>query len=1018
MIIKSLTKKVGFFLHFLMFLIIIDVWFLFMIVWMPFDRIHSEIFWDEEVQQVKETPIQIDKTRVEMREPETLRPEVLSSFRFSKSNPDIQSLKDITPYVMVGSPTLGYALMTYTNNHDKAVKDIRNSLASYTEETETDDENTEDNENGGDIHIDWDSDVNRPRISPREALQKNPTYVEFLSNLLLDHLSYENKNIEKRNNLIKRKSQNEGDDNNPENEEEKIPLLEEYLLENDSYDAYAAFLTSPQFYDKVLIPFFRIYWNNPKESDLVILKSEIRVAWNNKLRSDYYKTYNIISEDKLSDMDQIWRLINNNIHSTIKNFANWSDVTWKWLPKALDSIMDKILDNEFIKSKIWDEAFRLQFDSLLRNSILWFIWSNIDEDHPLKHTGNAEYDLRLRSYLYLYWKYSYSNHFKSGWWSLESYESDLEDILEAILYYEWDIDKVKENKYLKAEEARAKEQEALQRQSREETFRRNKEGNSGIRGLSLTRETKSLTENENNVDLNNASWSQIAQWLWLWSKITQFDKSTLTEMPESDRFFLNRTAFHETANKVFQNNDKLKSFIPIRDLKKFFNISNNWISFNEENWSKFREDWIKNNGNFDTETLDEIENLLKIWFIAEFNNTLKDLTLSCRDRMGDVHNIVKDHAIGAVIDNIKDVFDGLIRTNTSWEYFEWFKYDEAEPVKIDGDNMIISGRFRWEVLNISYNVKTWELKMSEYIHNIWDVKWNDFIIWNKSPTLSIWTIESFDKILENFYNSPTSSLSDWINEKFGRQRPSQSKEWSVWSNGKEWWKDDNKSRDKHRNNSSWIRWEAIRETKDHADRLRLQQICWTKIDEIWSRIKEELENHTTENSAVSWLLKTLNITPKYESVIFKKWSDLYNFVQIVQESAKKNKESLDSFLEQMPRFLEKLWLSWNGNNENWEKTATEDSKLIFDDNNSDWNDNSDWDDIIWFIRQNGNNFIKKRDEIISAQFEEPSNFWLLKIITEKFTTGSGSDKQFNKMKINEFMSQLTDALDIKRLGIA
>jgi hypothetical protein len=33
--------------------------------------------------------------------------------------------------------------------------------------------------------------------------------------------------------------------------------------------------------------------------------------------------------------------------------------------------------------------------------------------------------------------------------------------------------------------------------------------------------------------------------------------------------------------------------------------------------------------------------------------------------MEDVHNVVKDHAIGAVIDNIKDIFDELVRNNTS-----------------------------------------------------------------------------------------------------------------------------------------------------------------------------------------------------------------------------------------------------------------------------------------------------------------------------------------------------------------
>lgn len=976
----------------------------------------GQISWREKtelkLERIEEKTVQKDNTRFEMgKKPEmqktpSVNPDILAKWNFSRSSKngiDIKLYDSISKGLVHYAPWAAFALHSYS----KSYNDIENLLDTnygWSIPDEEPDWNS------------WELDQNMSKkLMQMRALKNNPTFCNFLTNLVNEHSSLKAiATRERKKDMIQWKIWNKetlsGERGNGDHIEdewiETIPLLEEYILEHDTNEEYSEFLTSTQCFDKVFLPFFEEHG----VANLSSLEWYIRRAWNGKLQSDYYAKYKIVSKEDLSEMDNFWQFIWKSISGAIKNhIKNWWNREWKWLPDALNFVMNEIIKNEKIRKRMWDKAFKLHFDDLLKNAIIGFVWNNVDENDVLKHTENLSYDLELRSYLYLFWKYFYPDDFKSKWWSLSSYESDLEEILTAILYYEWNIDKVRENKYLRAEEARTKEKEIAQKQAREEAFRRNQERNGRMRGWSTGVDTRSLTENWGNIDLNNASWSQIAQWREIWKQITQFDKTMDSKVPEADKVFLNMSAFNETVRVSFQKNDLLKSYITTRDLRSFFNVTKDWITFNNDNRYRFKNEWIKEKGIMDAENLDKIENLLKIWFISEYNDSLKNLTISCRDKMGDVHNVVKDHAIGAVIDNIKDIFDELVRNNTSWEYFEWFKYDKSEPVKMNGDEMIISGSFRWKPLNISYDVKTGELKMSEYIH-IWEK--NSFIIWSSAPTLKIWNIDSFDKILNSFYNHPSSSLSEWISERFGRQRPQFEQRKLDWNNNKLSWKTDNESASTQRPRPSWRRRESIRQMKDQSDSLRLQQICWTKIDEIWWKIREELEKHTTENSILSDMLKTFGISKKYETVKFVDGSDLHTFTQIIKNS---DQQTLNEFLNNMPQFMNLLWLKW------WEETDQIKDKEKSDSIWSIPEDNDGWSEefnIVHYLQRHSTNFNQEKKAVSSAQFGSPSNFWILEVFNKKFSSEDNTNWKLNSLKIREFMSQIWDTLDIERLGIS
>ena len=86
--------------------------------------------------------------------------------------------------------------------------------------------------------------------------------------------------------------------------------------------------------------------------------------------------------------------------------------------------------------------------------------------------------------------------------------------------------------------------------------------------------------------------------------------------------------------------------------------------------------------------------------------------------------------------------------------------------------------------------------------------------------------------------------------------------------------------------------------------------------------------------------------------------------------------------------------------------------------NSDWN--SDWKydrkyDILDYLKKNWENFDKETSRVDSAKFDNKENFWLLRIINEKFVKGTPPNQHFDELKIKEFIPMIEDTIRTRNL---
>ena len=810
----------------------------------------------------------------------------------------------------------------------------------------------------------WEKDIYDNNLSSHDsdtkslecALINNEQYPLLIANISKEYSKHKDRDREVLQTRIKRRQETKIDKEEWEILSEEIPSFEEFLLENDTEENFNEFLKN-DYADKVVLNNLRLLvdkeWNT--HFDLVSepdLTAEVKVAWRAKLLNDYYSKYPDLNKKSFSEELKKWEFIKHKIDYVVSRYLMKDNTTW--LATQLDWVLNEIENDKSFSFE--DEESRNifldNFGQFLRNCIREYYRLKDDKENDKK------LNLQLKSYLYLYWKYFYKDKFKTHWWDLNSYEKDLNEILEAILYFNWDLDTLKKNKYLEYEKELLRAQEERQRIAREEAFKKNRERNNNLKSLSFDTWNLDVNWNRKNFDLQNASWVDIAQEEWLWKHLNQFKLKESSN--ESDTSILRNSAFYKVCENFLKRNEMVSKYLSIKDLQKLFVLWDDNMYFNQENWDKFKSSWIEKNG--DSGDFDLIESSLKFSFPSEFKSSFEELLSFSNDKMWEIHETVKNHAIWAVIDNIKDIFDEICNKNVSWQYFEWFKYNESEPVKIIGDCMIISWYFRWEVMNISYNVNNWKLCINSCISKVW----NDFSIWSTSPTQEIWIIKPFDDILKDFYNKPSESTVDWIYN---------------------------------------IKWNWMKnkiEKKKESDRLKLQEICLTTIDKFWDKVTEEIDKKAKINTTVVSMLRTLNIFPWYKSVVFKPWTDLHEFIQIVQNSDKYG--TLDYFLRFIPDFSKLLWLSWWKNNLKQNKTAA-DSKPLFE---------YKWDnETITYIRENSKNFDNEAEKKL-AEFENPNNFWILKIINEKFTSWETvweiSRKKFDINKIDEVEHDLAELI--------
>jgi hypothetical protein len=811
-------------------------------------------------------------------------------------------------------------------------------------------------------------------------LAHNEQIQSLLSDILSSYWNYIKQDETLLRRLIEKKKSLEKNGNNAE-QWEIVELFEEYLLNNDSQEWFEQFLLSNWCIRDIILWYFQSHTLNWKLNANLIsknnIKAKIKAERYKKLYMNYNEKYNLELNDRLINMVNFWESIKGTVDEIISNYLNKS-IWEKEFLSSLEWLIWKGKSNETIKKIIESDPSAMdKFNFLLKNSIkeysrLLDIWN---ENRTLQKTGDNVFDTQLRTYLFLYWKIFYPDIFISNWWTLDTHEWELWKILEAILVADWKLEKTKNNdinnKYINVEENFQNEITGRDRKMRKRARRPMNKYHPANKKEEIL---PNNIENKN-LDIQNASWVEIAQEMELGKSLTGFKMKEIQS--NVDIIFRKKITFKKTCIDFLDKNWENFHKFGLR-ISNLIYLNNDYdLSINYDKLNALK-DKLNNS------ELNEIKNLVNV-FIVEFNNNLKETEQKIDNKKELTHNVVKEYAIWAVIDNIKDMFQSIVKNSNEWVYMSWFEFDEKKSARIENNNLIISGKFNWETLILKYNLNNGELYMNSYISKLGN---DTIVVWDNSPKQKIWELKPFQSVLHDFYENPTESMSNEVFQKFKRN-PSYQTESKQGSNN---------TRPRH---SPRRGIEARRRIKEEHKR-KFQQICGTKLDEINERIKNQAKSRTTQNNTVSNLLKTLNIMPEdddYSKTInLKENSDLYQTVKTITNS---ENDDINYFSNYLWNLMNKyIWLRWWKNNLLWQDKTTKDAKQIF-------NENKSWKTIT-YLRETTGNFNDEYSQIGGKlEFNSWSYFWILKLINEKFVDGEPSERRLNKGKMEEFYNDFS-----------
>lgn len=795
------------------------------------------------------------------------------------------------------------------------------------------------------------------------------------------------------------------------NEEQSniIESMYQYMMDNDNQAWFENFILTNSIHS------IKTYLSNHVGGNwnLVFcskneIKARLKIDWFLKLY-EWYKTAHAENEEATNKLQQEveglktgFSFVKANTDNLIHEYLSWEK--WK---QGKDQLAQKLYHG----FSIIDQHFYWEF---FNDNIVWIIRYAIkeyarllnisDNTNQLWNTWDEVYDMQIRSYLYLYWVFAYNKNFQGAWFEWIKFDPnkwlddwELWEILNAILITDWQKQNDwTNNKYL------ATEQKVRNTRIRQDITVR-QEAWARIKAM----ETASpkiewqplLQERRQNLDIQNATWVEIAQDKNLWSEISGFERKVWKSV--NDVFHLQKPVLMETWKSfIVENKGILSNYMEVTDLVKFFDVSENGVNFNSNNW----ESRISNHPEISTSEADHLRAILQ-WFPGKYQENLAKAMKLIDEKMDSTHDVIKNYAIGAIIDNIKDMFQYIVDTNTTWSFMTGFEFDENNSAKIENNCLLLSGKFNWESMNIKYDLSTWKLYMNSFI----DVtSGNITLTWNSNPTSEIWILQPFDSILYEFYKAPTESMNNNIFSNIGNSPIS--------------WRRGTSPTPETAENASW--WEQqetqptpppsmpnlsdMRDKMKREHKIMFQKMCGTKLDEIGRKIRDKIEAKSASEPVALNLLNTLWITLDPNWTKNLKWwdepSDLYKVIQLITKE--KNTENINNFSDYMKTFMNNIWLT------RWENKSHQDktwdiAKIIFDKNNH--------ENTIKYIRDNTENF---DDEYSSAsgkaQFDEKSNFWILKIIEEKFTEWEYPNRKLSTDKINKFEEWLaSDIRDVQ-----
>lgn len=790
----------------------------------------------------------------------------------------------------------------------------------------------------------------------------------------------------------------------PKTQTQMIESIYDYMLQNNTKQWFERFLA--QYGIDIIQAYLLTHLNRgwefksltKKETAERVSKNEIKIRLKTGRIQELYKWYREKHtensealgklEIELGQLSTVTSFVKNSVDSKVGQYLEWK-CTIGQLAENLEGLLDKVDNNEMLRNFIGNKS-QGSIDWLLRNSIKEYArLLNISDNNP--QLGNRDewdkiFNMQLRSYLYLYWIISHSEKFNQDAWLNEIKfdpkkwldDNELWEILKSILMADWIMKKDWKNKYLASEQK-------LQRGIIIEDNNRRHEARKRIEAMKSKKpDVWESSENidSKNSDIQNATWVEIARDNNLWREISGFERKDPLDVVANP--FLQNEIFIRTKKDFERKNHWILSkYLDIREIWKFVSLGNNGVSFNETEWNKRVSDHPEYNVN-DVNTI----NQMLLMIPNEYKTNLEKAWNLINEKKDNEHETIKNYAIGAVIDNIKDMLQNIIDTNSTWIIMTGFEFDEENSAKIENNCLLLCGKFNWETMNIKYDLNSWKLYMNSFINITTDntIK----ITWNNEPNCEIWVLERFDSILYEFYKTPTESLNSGILNQIPNIR---NKPHSIRPEDKVWWE---------QKESQPTPPPPVRRISEFRNKIReehkkmFHEMCWTKLDEITWKVKDKVESKTIREPVALNLLRTLWIMPEDNSTkIFSKWSDLYEIAQLITSS---NNDVVGIFSDYMRTFMVDIWLSWWENKSHQDKTG-DIARIIFDKNNN--------QDTIKYISDNTENFDNEYSAASgNGQFDKKSNFWILKIIKEKFTEWEYPNWGLSASNIGRFKKKL------------
>ena len=817
----------------------------------------------------------------------------------------------------------------------------------------------------------------------RSELLKHPQVQSFLDKYIADYSAEWPKNNDSSNDKKAKTNENES-----EKGEEIIESLDEYMSHELSPDKLEEFLLSDEgirILKDEIDDHVDEEWNLYKNFKISnkSLRIKLETARRRSIRREYNQKYNVFKEDEKEDIKKMWDLIANWVHRcVVKYLQRWESEFNEELIKDLETLLSSEENKNLIEKLGKDADFKYEFKLSLRESIKRYSNIVLKNNNVSLNTWDAQIDLQLKSYLYLYGKLFYPKIFKTNQWN-QYYEWILPEIMAAILAAD---DKrleniIRNNEFLeqekKAEEARKKREE----ERRREIAKRNREINE--RQQSRRDNEKIWTVDKlhsESQDPNDATWVEIAANANLWETLKDYKLNIDIEKSKEKQERLKETAFREAWKEFIRLHDDMKSYIKMWEMRLLFDVNNSILNNHEREIFKNTNILLKG---MSTDEVEKIHSILSS-FSSNFNAAEKRLSNNSSDMKVKIDETVRIHAIWTVIDNVRDTFYGI--TNEQKWNIKWLQLDSKNPVRKEWENIIISGTFNGSEVKVRYDLRTGELFMNSFLHKLSPSKIRLWI--NSSMDYPIWKIKSFNDVLNDYYKFPTRPTDAHMT----MQRP------SVLTNNT------NKDVQNHRIWWSWVSSILLRKApaNQNSNKSDIQNLLNSQNDLIGDAIMNGTERQAAKNSSIMGFMKTFNIikindSENFKNIDFNEWSNLFRFIQIIERTSGDNNESnngaqtLEYFTNTfMPLLMNWYsWLKWWENNMQQDKWAR-----IFNNNNI--------NDEIKYLRDKVGDFNPNQFSGV-ANFENSHQLKFIDLIEEKLLD---SKLKLDITKMQEFIKSI------------